>query len=290
MLEIGPDLSRKAPVFGITVAASAMMLTRNASLVFLPGIALVVAWRLRDEARLTRGAIAGAVIAVPLVAWQLVRIGLAMPSGHPFQLGGKWSLPGYLAQVVEGLARLLGAGGRQHEPPWSTLFGVAPPDGGFGWLCLLGLLGLLGWTLRPSEGVDDAARTDALQVLVTTGSGLAGLVVVFNFTWVADPLLGRFLWFMAITLPVCAAARIASQRERVGLRVGIAILALAAGLQIWRFAMISRHFTPNVGPAYALTPELVGGEAFERDGLHYVSPPRYLPREQARRSLDPIPR
>ena len=239
----------------LALALAALLMARNAALVFLP--ALVVAAPLLAPPAARRAAGRTAIAAALALAAALAQAAL---------LGQLASHPLVRAQLVERLGRRLGELGR----------GLAGREGdalaGFGWLFPLALAAALVLALAKLPSRSGRRALGALVVALVSSLLLVPLAAAVP---VADALVGRFLW-PVLLLGGAALAAVAgdddaasrgARRFAAAALVALALVAVVRCADATRFGAIPFDRSPPT-PATVLLPP-----AIRLDLRHPAGPP-----------------
>lgn len=156
------------------------------------------------------------VVVVPVAAWHRLRSGLRQLTSHPLLwFDGHHSPVQYFWQIAE-----------------SCMFFMGPDF--FGPVLLLGLLVVVLATAWPPGDREQRPAKVLRYLLVFIASSVAMLYLIFNMTYVEDPLRGRYLWFVPFMLVGSAIALTTlypPQRWRSAL---LGMLTLVVALQVFR--------------------------------------------------------
>lgn len=254
-----------ARLVGISVALFAMLLTRNAALVFWPGVALVVLFDLwRSGARGREKLVAFVVLLAAPLLWYAVGALVGLRGHQRLMLGGKYSPAEYLEQLVAGMATELG-----------------PVTKGLGYVVLaLVVVGLVisFWRIAPSVQV----ATGMKYALFVGGLSLLGLYVLFNVTLIYDQLNTRFVWHVPLFAAVVLGGMTLVRRRDTWLRYALlGILAVMLVCAAGRAYSVCKGGPAGIGfqvvkaentispDYYGAGPEIIQGE------LILMSPPEY---------------
>jgi len=173
-----------ALVVGLSLSCAAALLTHNSALVFVLAVAVVLLSE--SSRRLTdRLAASGAVSIGAVAPWLGTRMLLHQTHAHPLGSHPNYSLAGYIYQSVAGLGEFFSPTSR--TPVW------AAANVALG----IGLIGFVVW------GILATRRSERWPVgvpFLLASLAYVFLLVLFNLTWVNDPLNGRFLWFFPLSV------------------------------------------------------------------------------------------
>jgi hypothetical protein len=201
------DDSRRA-LAALALATTAILFCRNAAIVFLPGLALVIGRRHRGSHGKDLMLRVGAAVVLPLTLWLGYRAASGQLASHAVS-GPTLRSPGqYLVELAQGIPAELG------------------PEA-VGWLLFAAAVGAIVVLLR------SLARTTpwwtAVDVLCIAGLGVVGTYLLFNLTFVHDPLNGRFLMWLpgCLVIALGSLAREAQATHRRLYRVSLVIIGLA---------------------------------------------------------------
>jgi hypothetical protein len=233
------------------LVVAALLLTRNATVALLPGVALL-AWRRQAGLPPTTRTLATlAVAALPLGPWLAVRAWLGQLGAH--SLGG--GAHGILVYSLQGFAGLA--------------YGFGPSRWGIGPVLIV-LVGIA--LLLEATGPLDVDRGRAAALKHFALLGLAGHVVLFSLTFVAEGLNGRFVVFAVLALAIVVLAL--TPRRPAFLALGAALTAVAVyrvGVKI-RLAGIEQPtlaLNVRISSSYPSGPEQATGDSV------LVAPPTY---------------
>jgi hypothetical protein len=253
LVVIAPDRSGLLQHHGVRpflawLLLSGMLLCRNATLALLPAV-FVLYVGLRSELALRRRiATAAALILASLLPWY----GVLRFLGQLSERGGsQHGLVEYSRQALSGLAYAFG-----------------PQRGCVGALLLCGLaLTLLG-----------ERRRELVALMTFTALGMAGLVLLFSATYVAEPLAGRFVVFAAISFTLVSLAAwqppARGWRQRAQGILGVLVTAVA----LYRVGVKSRLAgmeQPVTALDVTLSSSYWKGPPQTRGGYVLVAPPSY---------------
>jgi len=248
---------------------SCMLLCRNATLTLLPAV-LLLFLRLRGELGVRRRfAIASAVVAGSLVPWYWVVRSLGQPDSR-FLGGSRHGVLEYSIEALRGLAYAFGPDRWRVGP--ALLWGVGA---------------LIVWEAAGRAPSGRGGRPPLLALAGFAALGLAGLVVLFSATYVAEPLAGRFVAFAALLLTLVILA--AGERHARGWRrraftvVGVLLTAVALYRVAVKYRLAGREqpttaLNVTISSSYWLGPPRPSGAQL------LVAPPSFpfLKRERAR--------
>ncbi|MDB5354300.1 MAG: hypothetical protein JWN24_753 [Phycisphaerales bacterium] len=162
---------------------SLLAITHN-SFIFLPPLIAAVMVVHRSRPLPVRLLAAFISVAVPLVLWVIVEKSLGQWASHKAGTRPLFTWSQYAHQVLAGIASLFGPG--RHHVGQALLAGA----------CFIILL-----CLARSRREGNAARDALGPYLLISGGFLACLYVVFNTTWITEPLYSeRFMLFMPLTV------------------------------------------------------------------------------------------
>jgi hypothetical protein len=226
---------------GLSLAAAALVLTRNSAIAFLPGIALAVFLRTGRYTVFQRVALAAVAGGLPAGAWYLTRFLLGQTGSHALALGNRYSPVEYAQQLVEDLAYRFG-----------------PSFWHLGALLLAVTAVSIAAALARNASAN--AGRDALHIMVVAVSAALGLLVLFNMIpIVADTLSGRFIWYLPLSL-ITVLAILASQAARPA--AGHVLALVLAGVCLVQVERTGAHVAlrvrnppvPNVRFEHTISP------------------------------------
>lgn len=245
------------------LAATALLMTRNSGVAFMPGFALVVFLRLERCGLLKRIVIAAVTTGLPCAIWSLTRGMMKQLHSHPPSGLARYTALDYLRQAFGDLAYRLG-------PNWGYLGAL---------LLLAALVTLSLFFIRranPASPTHQAAR----HVLVVAAAAACTLFALFNLTWIADPFSGRFIWYMPLTLAVSLASGATVAPRSLGkclcLGLLIALLLIQIGRTGWHIR--NRLTTPpvtNVHGNDTISPEYYDQPPVQRGTRTLISPSNF---------------
>jgi hypothetical protein len=228
---------------------AALLLTRNATVALLPAAVLLL-WRRRPEwSRRRRLGVVAAVMASALVPWLAVRAWLGQVEAHAPGRGAHDVLA-YSRQAVDGLAS-----------------GLGPERWGIGIALLAATALTLAWEVtRP------AGRSQGVGLALFAVLGLAGHVLLFALTYVAEPIRGRFVVFAVLALSV--AVLTLARRRPVLLTLG----AMLAAVPLYRVAVKARLAgieQPTVALCARISSDYPSGPPRPAGAGVLIAPPTY---------------
>lgn len=198
-----------------------LLLCRNASLIFAPAIALF-AWRFANGRRIDVRAVSFlAMTLIPIVAWYTVRKLLHQTGSHQLQLFGGRSYAGdYIWQFAESSAYLMGTG----------IVGAV--------LLIVVIAFLVRGTCLTDQSRNprEVGRIEFLFVFLV--SSVADLWLIFNMTYIADPLKARYVWFVPLMLVGLAIALLTHSLASRWKTAVLVCLALVLIFQCYRTAVV----------------------------------------------------
>jgi hypothetical protein len=241
---------------------TALLLTRNSAIAFVPGLALCVFLRTQRFSPTGRIALAALAGALPVSLCGFSRALLGQTGSHPFGLGNRYSPAQYAQQFIEDLAYRMG-------PSFFFLGGV-----------LLALTVLLIGAAIVRHGASSAHR-NALQILLVSATAVLVLFALFNvIPMLMDTFSGRFIWYLPLTL-VTALATVTAGETRPGIRHAMtAVLAAVLAIQAERAGAhislrLSHTLEANVQGHDTISPEHYDKPAAAAGSLILISPPDY---------------
>jgi hypothetical protein len=185
LIHVPGSLSRRylVLVVGLSLSSGAALLTHNQALVFVPTIVLVL---LSDSSRrlLHRLVACAAVTIGGILPWVAMRMMLHQMNSHPLGSHPSYSFAAYLHQSVAGLGAFFSPTSRT---PVAMVANV--------------VLGI-GFTAFVVWGIVITRRAERCLVRIPfllASVAYLFLLIVFNLTWINDPLGRRYIWF----LPLC---------------------------------------------------------------------------------------
>jgi hypothetical protein len=217
-----PGRPSPGPLALVALSTLLMLMCRHASAAFVPGLALVTWWRLGRRGWALHGVATAFTFALPVIVWHAYRVRGGQLVQHPAFKQPKYDALTYLDQLARGIPAEFGAG------PW-------------GWVLCGIVVGLLIWVsvveLRSSDSSAPSSRwLDAMDVIVVAVLSVGATFVLFNLTWIADALSGRFIWWLPSSL-VIALATAAALRPEPRLRMAavgaIALMSLVPSSAPW---------------------------------------------------------
>lgn len=251
---------------GMWFLATLMLLTRNSATAFIPGFALAIF--LKQNARdnterrslLSRLATAAATMLVPLSFWFTIRGLLGQLGSHPIGTTANFTPTEYAVQLFNDLSIRLGP---------ETLF--------IGWILLGTSVVLIAIAVCSSR-----ITVELRSLLLMNGIGVVVLFVLFNVTWINDPLSGRFLWFVPMTL-VIALVPLSWPDDKRPSPVAITVLLLISMVQVQRTSEhVWRRFTQPVThtvlPSYTIHPDHMSKPPETVGKQILISPPEFSAR------------
>jgi len=242
-------------VAAIAAVTTLLLLTRNASLAFLPAIACLTALRFRVAAALF-------VSASSLGVWSLVRVVLDQSRSHAPSLGGRHSFGAYLSQLATDV---------------SYRFSPLRMNAGFVLvLCILAVSA--SYAFGHGSRAGSASRIRHLLGFLVIGT--IGLLALFNLTWVNDPLSGRFIWYLPLLLVVVLAAVAAHERRPLMSAISVGLLVVATAIQCERtlthvIDRSSRAARADVQGDTTIRPDYFQMPMRRQGDLVLVSPPEF---------------
>jgi hypothetical protein len=251
-----------------------MLLTRNSAVAFVPGAAVVCFLGAAGAPRWARLAGVLCCCVLPTGVWWLVRYAMGQIASHPLSFHGVYGPLDYIVQFAGDLVYRFG-------PDRLCIGGIL-----FASLCVCLVLTLLR-TWPKSAG--------AFRITVFALAGSLGLLGLFNVTRVHDPLSGRFLLFLPLSL-VCALGAVADQVQARVRTVGVVCLCAVVAVQCMRtgthvWLRLSRPAPGLVPWNAAIRPGYVGRAPIASGSSLLVSPPdfpwlsRYRPSADGRGRL-----
>jgi hypothetical protein len=248
---VRPSPRETASLAWIAVFLGALLLTRNATIALLPGVALLLWRRQPDASRWRRASSVLAVLAGALAPWVAVRAWLGQGAAHPLGHGSR-GLLGYSREALTGLA-----------------YGLGPDRWWVGAGLLLALAALLAWELAEPPSAD---RSRAAALVSFALLGVAGHVLLFRLVFVAEPIRGRFVVFAVLLLTIATLAL--ASRRRAFLALGLALTAVAlyrAGTK----ARLAGLEQPAVALDVRISSSYPAGPPRPSPGGVLVAPPTY---------------
>ena len=193
---------------------------------------------------------------------------MGQSGSHPLQWGGHYTPLEYIAQILDGLADLLGP--QTFDLGWGVLFLVA-----------LGMLSLLYIMFYHIDGRRRAQQRVLRHIFAITLSAFGGLYGLFNLTYVHDRLSERFLWFLVLgIIAVLAAYSTWLQPSRKKIFFGV-ILLLVTTWQTARTVMTAKSAIEQgfpiseVAPHHTIRADYITGLPIREGNLTIVAPPDY---------------
>jgi hypothetical protein len=244
------------PLLGLASSACAMVATRNSALAFIPGFALVAALALSRRPTILRVGVGLLMLLVPGSAWYALRSAFGQGGSH--------------ASVNPTVANLLK---RADELARGVpdLFATEHSALGLGLVVFI-LAALVSVFFARFDDDAGSTRRKFKFILLIGGAGLCGLIASMLLIHVADPLAGRFIWFIPMTLVVvlsAAATWLGDPRHRT---VFQCILLMTAAAQLYRVEAPPIRFATQLGFNESMSIEAVR-DAQPR--LAHVVPPPY---------------
>jgi hypothetical protein len=236
---VEPGRPSPLPLVLLSVSTLAMLMCRHASAAFVPGLALVTWRRLGRRGWAIHGAATALTFALPVVVWHLYRVRAGQLVQHPAFKAPKFDALTYLGQLTRGVPAEFGAGA-------------------WGWVICFIVVGLLVWVsvvhLRADDSPPTAGRwLDAMDVVVVALLGLAATFLLFNLTWIADTLSGRFIWWLPSCLMIALATAAALRPEgrlRMAAAGAIVLMSLVPSSAPW-----AEREAYRVPPSESIRPE-----------------------------------
>ncbi|MDB5304431.1 MAG: hypothetical protein JWM97_1980 [Phycisphaerales bacterium] len=170
-------------------ALMAILTVTHNSFIFLPPLVAILIVFHKGRRPAVRWLAAFVAGVAPLVIWVIVSKYLGQWASHKPGTKPLFTWSQYAHQVIAGVANLLGPS-RHH----------------LGQLLLAGACGIIVLCLARSRHEENAARAVAGPYLLLSGGFLGCLYVVFNTTWITEPLYSeRFMLFLPLTIFPAAA-------------------------------------------------------------------------------------
>lgn len=239
----------------LAVAVTALLLTRNVTLAFLPALLVHAVLREPMGTRLRRAAATVPALLLPVGAWLAVLRALGQSDAHALGSGAS-GLGAYLAQTAVGLAEALGPA-RFHAGALLLAASCAVTAA----FCL--------------RRTDAAVRARALAAAGLLA--LVGQAALFAATYVAEPIRGRFVVFAALVAALtvaCAAAPKERRLARAALAVG-GLIAAVALLRVGVKARLAGVEQPAVAWRTTVSSSYWNGPPRPSGALVLVAPPTY---------------
>lgn len=193
---------------GIGAVGMALMLTHMSSIAFI-GAAIVLVLTAKQIPRGTRVAGCLAIAVLSLAPWLVSRSLLHQGGSHRLGLAvGAYGPVTYLVQIIGGSSTLL------IKQPWLS----AP---------LAIALGVAAWSSRQASALPERTRSRLQARLLFVASAMLILFAVFNVTYIADKLTGRFIYFVPLSLVPIAMSLLATSTRPRWLFAASALVLLA---------------------------------------------------------------
>ena len=240
-----------------SVLLLAMLLTRNASVVLIPPLA-ILAFLYGRSYSMGRAVIATAAIAGAVVVWLLVRHWLGQGQSHLPGSVGAYSWAEYLRQILDDMA-----------------LRVAPLRFGGGYVVASGLL-ISGIWAHVAYAKHGAARGIIVANAGWSTFSLSLLFVLFNFTYVSDELAGRFMWQYVLHFIFVFTLAAAFVPVPTG-RVLVALMMVVLAIQVLRTAThvktrISGDAKANVQSFHTIRPDFIERPPERHGTMQLISP------------------
>lgn len=260
---------RILPLLSITLFVSLLLACRNSALAFLPGLTLVLGLSLRASTWRQRILLPLMVNLLAIGNWLGFRALFAQVGSHPLSLGGHYSPVQYVQQLLSGIASL--SGPRQLGLGW-VVFGVLS----------LALAQLTYGLLRQNKQPQTDEQIVLCYLLILLLSGTGGVYLLFNFTYISDPLNGRFIWHLLLGIVGFIAAGLTwvpqpDQRRRLLLALTLIVI-----VQLMRTGRMLVHQEQETGipgylvtPMMTITPNYIAGSPLSVGSYTLVAPPSY---------------
>lgn len=261
------DYSTKKALTAAVVGAL-LLLTHNSAVVFvIASCVLLLTSKSTASAKVRHVAIIGAGSVLP---WVLVRLTLGQNASHPIGWGvAAFSPTEYAAQAFSSLVWLVG-----------------PPHLRLNLFLFVFLMAILISSFLPKRaqawfGADPLSSGKIRFLFIWCVFSVGGLYLLFNLTWIHDPLAGRFLSFLPLVL-VPAGMLLALRHRMRAIPLAFMVAALAAPTLRATQAMAGhRPANPEVDPGavvlpnYAISPTYVDLPPTSSGDVLLVSPPRF---------------
>ena len=182
-----------AKVVILSIVEALALLTHNSSIIFIPGVILFLLMNKWHKLFFKLGNIILFGI-LSLTPWWTVRVVLKQTSSHPIGLGcGKYSAWEYLVQLVRGFGNLFIP---DHFGQLGLVFTLI-------FFALMSFLLIKEFILHRYCKEKCAAEENIsfmLAIIIFIGIATVSLYGVFNLVYASDPLAGRYLWFLPLSL------------------------------------------------------------------------------------------
>jgi hypothetical protein len=242
-----------ARLAALTLTSALLLLTHNSGIVFVLAAALFVFLSGR-KSLITRALFSAIVTAIPLGVWLAVRMMFNQDESHP--LGeGRFTAAEYVQQAINGAGNLI------LPPPLTAI-------------AALGITALIAWLCIALA----AGRSVRWFPLLYTGMPFVLLIVIFNATWVYDPLSDpRFTLFVPLTVLPLAMMMTRNRPIVLVLLALFTMPALRYRIASARYYLShAANYSNAVGTNYVLSHAPAPGQLIaQRGGTILVAPPRY---------------
>jgi hypothetical protein len=240
-----------APLITVLLTSTILIITHNSGVVFVAASALAI-FLLTERSLAARILLAEFVTVIPVGAWYGMRVLMHQEDSHPLG-GGRYSAMEYIQQGISGAGNL-----------------VLPPPATYA-----GALGLAVMAAFTAYSMKDTTRM-ALVLPIMTAVPFLLLQVIFNITWISDPLSdARFSLFIPLML-VPGTLLLAKPRLAAVALAAFTLAALAIRLGNAAYFVKPPVFPNAVRANYALSWVLSPGQIVtSKDGGVLIGPPMF---------------
>lgn len=246
-----------------------LLACRNSMLTFVPGLVLTLFYSQRAAPlrhRLLPPALTG-LLAV--VGWFGLRELLGQTASHKVGLGGHFTSQQYGIQIINSLASLLGPDALGLR--WGALGAVVVA------------MGVIAYTLLiQKKQVQTSEQRVLLYLFGILLSSAAGLYLLFNLIYLADPLTGRFLWFLVLGILGFLAAWTTWMPSNQTKYVVLTVVVVIAAAQFIRTSRTLANELQSASPPpdmvalrETIRPDYWSGPPIVTDSYTLIAPPTY---------------
>lgn len=244
---------------------SALLLTRNAMIAFLPGIAIISYRSFQTEHKSKPLLFTILSVSIPCLIWISFLFILGQHHAHPISYaGGRFSPVAYIGQLIAGIA----------DSVLSAKFGLLK------WpLVLVTLYEFTAYTIKSNMSTNPVEKVIMIPAIVGS-TGIIGLYVLFNITWIADTFNGRFIWFVPLIIMGTLAAKLSWSQHNKQVWHITAILGIITVTSVFHTCSIAFYYPTNdlstrVAFNQYIKPDYPEGPALAMGAKILIAPPQF---------------
>ena len=243
----------------IVAVLTALLLTKNSNISFLPPYFLVIAFTVVEQ-RFRRVITAAILAASPIIFWLLIRYYLGQTGSHPIVFSGNYSFTEYIYQFGQGLSHLFGP----------NIIGLS--------LLVASAVVIVSNAIERKRN-NNAYTMVYVSLFVIVGS-IFLLFILFNFVWIHDKFQGRFIWALPITITGSMLVLLNKDTNVVRRNVILVLLAAVTLVQAGRTGMhiwyrLQDNYQASLQPHHTINPNYIVGPPVRQESYILLSPPEY---------------